>query len=224
MVGRRVIIADRSELFALGVSELLAARGYEVVGVATSQDEALALVANHPEAMLILDEELEDVAGSGFIKRMVDAHPQQPTVVLNGGGSPDDVVLALASGASGVIDKSGSREHLFAAIDVVAGGGMVFCSRTTDLLRDQLTEVFDLIRDRTARKLALTARELEVLELLPTAMTLAQIAARLFISRKTVQNNASSLYKKLHAHGRADAVAKAIALGLITPQVPADRF
>ena len=67
------------------------------------------------------------------------------------------------------------------------------------------------------RKLALTEREVEVLHLLPTSLTLLQIAAKLFVSRKTIQNNASSLYRKLGAHGRAQAVARAIELGLITP-------
>ena len=118
---------------------------------------------------------------------------------------------------TGVVDKTCTPEHLFAAIDIVAGGGMVFSSEAVATLRSQLSEVFDLVAQRNMRKLALTEREVEVLQLLPTSLTLLQIAAKLFVSRKTIQNNASSLYRKLGAHGRAEAVAKAIELGLITP-------
>jgi LuxR family transcriptional regulator, maltose regulon positive regulatory protein len=67
------------------------------------------------------------------------------------------------------------------------------------------------------RQLALTKREAELLKLLPLSMTHMQIAARLHVSRKTVQNNASTLYRKLGAGSRAEAVAKAIELGLLAP-------
>ena len=98
-----------------------------------------------------------------------------------------------------MIDKSCTPEHLFAAIDIVIGGGMVFSSEAVAVLRDQLTEVFDLVAQRNMRRLALTSREAEVLHLLPTSMTLTQMAAHLYVSRKTIQNNASSLYQKLGA-------------------------
>jgi len=60
-------------------------------------------------------------------------------------------------------------------------------------------------------------REIEVLRLLPTSMTQLQMAAHLYVSRKTIQNNASSLYRKLGAAGRGDGVARAIDLGLLSP-------
>jgi LuxR family transcriptional regulator, maltose regulon positive regulatory protein len=60
-------------------------------------------------------------------------------------------------------------------------------------------------------------REIEVLRLLPTSMTQLQMAAHLYVSRKTIQNNASSLYRKLGAAGRGDGVARAMELGLLSP-------
>jgi DNA-binding NarL/FixJ family response regulator len=217
MAKARIIVADRSELLARGVGEVLSNQGYDVVGVASTGQETLALAASHPDGLLLIDELIDPEGASALIRSLLAVNPQQPAIVLNGSWDLNEVVLGLAAGAAGVIDKACTPEHLFAAIDIVAGGGMVFSSEAVATLRDQLTEVFELVAQRNARRLALTPRELEVLHLLPTSLTLLQIAAHLYVSRKTIQNNASSLYKKLGAGGRAEAVARAIELGLVSP-------
>ena len=212
----RIIVADHSELFARGVAELLGARGYEVLGIASTSEEAVALAADHPESLVLIDESIDGEGAPTLIRGLLDKNPRQPTIVLNGSWDLSQVVLGLGAGAVGVIDKSCTPEHLFAAIDIVTSGGMVFSSEAVETLRDQLTEVFDLVAQRNMRRLALTEREIELLPLLHTSMTLQQIAAKLFVSRKTIQNNASSLYRKLGAASRPEAVARAIELGLIS--------
>ncbi len=216
MGSARIIIADHSELFARGIAELLAARGYEVLGIAPTGEEAVALAASHPDGLVLVDESIGEGAAS-LIRSLLAKNPHQPTIVLNGSWDLSEVVLGLAAGAVGVIDKSCAPDHLFAAIDIVTSGGMVFSSEAVETLRDQLTEVFDLVAQRNMRRLALTPRETEVLHLLSTSMTLSQMAVHLYVSRKTVQNNASSLYRKLGAGGRAEAVVRAIELGLLSP-------
>jgi DNA-binding NarL/FixJ family response regulator len=226
MAKRRIMVADRSALFARGVSELLTARGYEVVGVASTAEELLALAAAHPEAMVLVDELLGGETDPDFIRELAAQRPEQSIVALNGTGRVDDVIAALAAGVAGVINRNAGEDHIFAAIDVVAGGGLVLCSDTVASLREQLTEVFELMSLRTLRRLALTEREMELLRLLPTALTLGQIASQLHVSRKTAQNNASSLYRKLGAVTRSEAVAEAITHGLLAPRLhprsPAD--
>ena len=166
---------------------------------------------------MLVDEAIDGAGAPALIRSLARASPGHPAIVLNGSWDLSQVVTGLGAGAAGVIDKSCTPEHLFAAIDIVAGGGMVFSSEAVAVLRDQLTEVFDLVAQRNMRRLALTDREMEVLHLLPTSMTLTQMAAHLYVSRKTIQNNASSLYRKLGAGGRAEAVMRAIELGLIAP-------
>jgi DNA-binding NarL/FixJ family response regulator len=223
MASPSIIIADRSELFARGVTGLLRERGYEVVGVASTSEEALTLASAHPESLVLVDEAIDAEGGAAFIRSLLTASPGHPTIVLNGAWDLSEVVTGLAAGATGVIDRSCTPEHLFAAIDIVVGGGMVFSSAAVAVLRDQLTEVFDLVAQRNMRRLALTTREVEVLRLLPSSRTLTQMAAHLYVSRKTIQNNASSLYQKLGAGGRAEAVMRAIELGLISPASAGDR-
>ena len=223
MGSARVIIADHSELFARGVAELLAARGYEVLGIAPTSEEAVALAAAHPDGLVLVDESIDREGAASLIRSLLAKNPRQPTIVLNGSWDLSQVVHGLGAGAAGVIDKSCAPEHLFAAIDIVTSGGMVFSSEAVETLRDQLTEVFDLVAQRNMRRLALTPREIEVLGLLPTSMSLSQMAVHLYVSRKTVQNNASSLYKKLGAGGRAEAVVRAIELGLLSPPAAKER-
>ena len=223
MASTPIIVADRSELFARGVTQLLSDRGYDVVGVAATSEEALALASAHPDSLVLVDEAIGAAGAAPFIRDLLTASPGHPAIVLNGSWDLSEVVTGLAAGATGVIDKSCTPEHLFAAIDVVAGGGMVFSSEAVAVLRDQLTEVFDLVAQRNARRLALTPREAEVLQLLSSSMTLTRMAQHLFVSRKTIQNNASSLYGKLGAGGRAEAVMRAIELGLIAPASAGER-
>jgi DNA-binding NarL/FixJ family response regulator len=219
MVNRRIMVADRSALFARGVGELLTARGYEVVAIASTAEELLTLAPAHPEAMVLVDELLGGEADGDFIRELAAQRPERSIVALNGTGHADDVIAALAAGVAGVINRNAGEDHIFAAIDVVAGGGLVLCSDTVATLRDQLTEVFELMSLRTVRRLALTERELELLQLLPTALTLGQIASQLHVSRKTAQNNASSLYRKLGVVTRSEAVAEAITHGILAPRL-----
>ena len=156
----------------------------------------------HPDGVVLVDESIDREGAATLIRNLTARNPRQPAIVLNGSWDLSEVVLGLAAGAAGVIDKTCAPEHLFAAIDIVVGGGMVFSSEAVETLRDQLAEVFDLVAQRNARRLALTPREMDILDLLPTSMTLSQMAVNLYVSRKTVQNNASSLYRKLGATGR----------------------
>jgi DNA-binding NarL/FixJ family response regulator len=217
VIDTRIIIADRGELFTSGVTQLLAEHGYVVLGVAATGEEALALAAGDPDSLVLVDEAIDGKGAAAFVRSLIRAHPGHRSIVMNGAWDISDVLIALAAGASGVVDKTCSPEHLFAAIDIVAGGGLVLSSEAVDGLRDKLTEVFELVAERNMRGLELTSREIEVLRLLPTSMTQLQMAAHLHVSRKTVQNNASSLYRKLGAGGRGEGVSRAIELGLLSP-------
>jgi DNA-binding NarL/FixJ family response regulator len=212
---KSIIIVDSSELFRRGLSELLRSQGYDVAGVVGTREAALELASAHPDCLALVDEVLN--GGGELVSRLRAECRCRDAIVLNGAWDLDSVIEAMAAGASGFVDKDSAPEQLFAAIELVAGGGLAFSGRAVLDLRGGLGEVFDLVRQRNLRRLNLTMREAEVLRLLPTSLTLGQIAAQLFVSRKTVQNNVSSLYRKLEVGARAEAVAEAIRLGLITP-------
>ena len=128
MASAPIIIADRGELFARGIAELLTARGYEVIGIAATSEGAIALASAHPDGVVLVDESIDKEGAATLIRSLLARNPRQPAIVLNGSWDLSEIVRGLAAGAVGVIDKSCAPEHLFAAIDIVVGGGMVFSS------------------------------------------------------------------------------------------------
>lgn len=215
---RHILIAHHSELVGRGIRKLLEEHGYDVVGLATGSDEAFALMAEHPGGILLLDGDLSGNGDGHFVIRDLAEDPRQLTMVLNTTSDVGHIAAALAAGAVSVLDNACAPDHLFAAIDIVSDGGMVFSDCSSQNLAEHMREAFALVSNRKTRVIDLTEREIDVLQLLPTPLTLKQIAARLYVSRKTIQNNASSLYRKLDAGSRAEAVARAIDLGLLSPR------
>ena len=80
----RIIIADHSELFARGVAELLGARGYEVLGIASTGDEVVKLAADHPEGLVLVDESIDGEGAAALIRGLLRKNPRQPAIVMNG--------------------------------------------------------------------------------------------------------------------------------------------
>ena len=76
MASLPIIIADRSELFARGVTQLLADHGYEVVGVAATSEEALTLAAAHPDSLVLVDEAIGGAGAAPFIRSLLDGQPR----------------------------------------------------------------------------------------------------------------------------------------------------
>jgi DNA-binding NarL/FixJ family response regulator len=219
---RGIIVADPSNLVRSALAELLTGHGYSVLGLVANGDEALALAVCNPESILLFDESLQHGDGRSWLDCLPLLGTETDAMVLSSSWSVDDVVTALASGVSGLVDKDDAPDRLFAAIDIVADGGTSFCSRAIDLLRGELAEAFAVMRREKTRRYALTDRENEILGRLSSALTLSQIGDQLYLSRKTVRNNASSLYGKLGVSCRAEAVARAMELGLIPPGTACD--
>ena len=128
----------------------------------------------------------------------------------------DALFSAITAGAHGYIAKDADVAQLVGAIHLVAGGGSAFGGSITEGLAAGVAGLDYSPGEYERRRLDLSERELQVLRLLATPMTAAQIAARLFLSAKTVQNHASAIYQKLGVHSRSEAVVKGMELHLIS--------
>ena len=96
MASARIIIADPGELFARGIAELLTARGYEVIGIAPTGEEALAMAAAHPDGLVLVDESIDGEGAASLIRGLLATNPRQQTIVLNGSWDLSEVVHGLA--------------------------------------------------------------------------------------------------------------------------------
>ncbi len=212
----RILLADDHTLFRDGVSEILAATpGLEVVGEAHNGRDACDKAAELRPDVVLLDVEMPGQGVRETLAQLRTVSPGSRVVVLT---MHDDVVLArelIALGAGAYLVKGSTRHELIAAIHSVRvdrGPGHVILS----VSRHGLDRV-----DETPGE-TLSAREREVLALTAEALSNAQIARRMSIAEGTVKRHLRSVYGKLGAVSRMDAVNKAVAASVIPAPRPRD--
>jgi DNA-binding NarL/FixJ family response regulator len=204
-----IAVADDHTLFRQGLRELLSTDPeVDVVGEGASGDEALALVRRHRPDVLLLDVEMPGPSAQETVRRVRREHPGTAVVVLTMHEEPGMVRRLLDSGAAAYLVKSIGREELLATMHSVSRGDenvMLSVPRTTIESMDR----------QANQGRVLSPRELEVLRLVASALSNAQIATRLRISEGTVKRHLTNVYAKLDATSRVDAINQAVRAKLI---------
>ncbi|WP_329120607.1 response regulator transcription factor [Streptomyces sp. NBC_01465] len=216
----RVVIADDQSLVRTGFRMILAADGIDVVGEAADGVQAVEAVrATRPDVVL-MDIRMPELDGLEATRRILTGGPDEPRVIMLTTFDLDQYVYAaLAAGASGFLLKDVTPEHLTAAVRLVRTGDALLSPAITH----RLVERFAARDDRSAtlhRELStLTPRELEVLTLLATGLSNAELAARFHLSETTVKTHVARILAKLNLRDRTQAVIVAYETGLITPGI-----
>ena len=199
----RLVIADDHTLVRQGLRQFLEMAGdIEVLGEASTGHEVLALVEKDPPDVVLLDLRMPEMDGLEVARRIQDEHPDVGVMMLSAYDYRQFVVEAVRAGARGYILKSMDAEQLIQAVHLVATGNMVF----DPALAEELTRS----REREERGDVLTAREIEVLQLLAFGHSNRDIAARLDISAETVKTHLEHIFRKLGTSDRTAAVAEAL--------------
>jgi DNA-binding NarL/FixJ family response regulator len=205
----KVLIADDHLLVRQGLRRYLeTADDIEVVGEASNGEEVLRLMANGAgdADVVLLDIRMPDMDGLETAKFLQQRYPSFGVVMLTAYDDRQFVVEAVRSGARGYVLKARDAEHLIQTVRLVAGGNMVIDPQLVMALADELSRTGE--RDRRAE--SLTAREIEVLQLLAFGHTNKNIADQLFISPDTVKTHLEHIFEKLGASDRTAAVAEAL--------------
>ena len=180
---------------------LLDELGHEVFEAGTGE-EAVALCSETAPDIVVMDLHLPVMSGVEATRAIVHRRPDVGVLVLTMVDDDATLVAALRAGARGYLLKGAGHAEVARALDAVASGDIVVSARVADGLRSGLTAP-------TSAFPGLSRREAEVLDLMSRGRNNEQIAAGLFLSVKTVQNNVSAILSKLGAATRAEAVAKA---------------
>jgi DNA-binding NarL/FixJ family response regulator len=208
----KVAIADDHSLVRQGLRRYLdTADDIEVVGEAATGEEALALVEKASPDIVLLDIRMPEMDGLEAARRVRDRFPDVGVIMLTAYDDRQFVVEAVRAGARGYVLKARDAEHLIQTVRLVAGGNMVIDPQLVVALAEELSTVKE--RDRKAE--TLTAREIEVLQLLAFGHTNRDIAEKLFISPDTVKTHLEHIFEKLGASDRTAAVAEALRRRLI---------
>lgn len=217
----RVLVVDDHPIWRDGVARGLADAGLAVVGTAGDGAQALRVAAATRPQVIVLDLHLPDLAGDQVIGQLLTADTAVRVLVLSASGERQDVLDAMTAGAAGYLVKSAQLPELVAAVRTVAKGEAVFTPGLAGLV---LGEYRRLAAGGAAPDQAgpaglpavprLTGRETEILKLVATGLTYPQIAERLVLSPRTVQNHVQSTLVKLQLHNKAQLVRYALEQGL----------
>ncbi|KJY39773.1 MULTISPECIES: response regulator [unclassified Streptomyces] len=211
------MVVDDHPMWRDAVARDLAAAGFEVVATAGDGPEAVRRAVPAAPHVLVLDLNLPGMPGVQVCKELVGANPALRVLVLSASGEHADVLEAVKSGATGYLLKSAGAQELIDAVRRTAAGDPVFTPGLAGLVlgeyRRLATDPAPAAPDEP-KVPQLTDRETEVLRLVAKGLSYKQIAERLVISHRTVQNHVQNTLGKLQLHNRVELVRYAIERGL----------
>jgi DNA-binding NarL/FixJ family response regulator len=209
----RVMVVDDHPLWRDAVEHDLTQAGLDVVAVAATGREALArFPAARPE-VVVLDLQIPAPDGVEVTAEIVRQDPSVRVLILSASGEHADVLAAVKAGATGYLVKSASRDELLTAVRRVAQGDPVFTPGLAGLVLGEFQRMSDEpTPGRDAQ--TLTERETEVLKMVAKGLSYRQIAERLVLSHRTVQNHVQNTLGKLQMHNRVELTRYAIEHGL----------
>ena len=208
-----VFIVDDHVLYREGVRKMLSmAPDIEIVGEAASGDEAIAQVLTIQPDVVLMDLKMPGVNGIEAMRRILYASPRIGVLVLTMFETDETVFAAMRAGARGYLLKDADQEEVLRAVKAVSRGEAIF----SPAIAERLIHYFAALRHGTA-DLAfpeLTEREREILHLIAQGHSNSEIAERLLLRTKTVQNHVSNIFSKLQVADRAQAIVRARDAGL----------
>jgi DNA-binding NarL/FixJ family response regulator len=206
----RVVVADDHPIWRDAVERDLLAAGLDVVGTAGDGEKAVRVCAATRPAVLVCDLQMPGQSGVEVTRAVVEQGVR--VLVLSASGEQADVLEAVKAGATGYLVKSASTAELVDAVRRTAAGDAVFTPGLAGLV---LGEYRRMAAGPPANDPPrLTDRETEVLRLVAKGMTAKQVAERLVLSHRTVENHVQNTLSKLQLHNRAQLVRYALEKGL----------
>lgn len=209
----RILIADDHTLFRDGLRALFGSLpDMEVVGEAADGATAVAMAEKQQPDIVLMDIQMPGLNGIEATRQIVGASPHIGVIVVTMFEDDDSVFAAMRAGAHGYVLKGADQEEMLRAIHAAARGEVLF----GPAIAARLTTFFNTPQPVNSAFPELTARELEILNLLAHGKNNQEIAGQLVISSKTVRNHLSNIFSKLQVVDRVQAIIRAREAGLGT--------
>lgn len=213
----RLVIVDDHALFRAGLICLLGdIAEFQVVGEAGNGQEALDVIQKTRPDVVLLDVNMPIMGGVDVVRivREWPAEEQCRILMLTISKSEADLLGAITAGADGYLLKNAQPEELRKAITQIHQGMSVLSPQVTR----QVLQVAVAGKNNREIESVLSSREMDVLDCLAQGKTTIQIAGQLYISENTVKSHVRHILEKLDAANRAEAVSKAVQMGLVGPK------
>ncbi len=211
----RVMVVDDHPMWRDAVERDLQAAGLDVVAVAADGHQAIARFPAARPQVVVLDLQIPGPNGVEVTASVLKSDPSARVLILSASGEQDDVLEAVKAGATGYLVKSASREELLDAVRRVARGDSVFTAGLAGLVLGEFRRLSDPAKSTDdPYQPELTERETEILKMVAKGLSYKQIAERLVLSHRTVQNHVQNTLRKLQMHNRVELTRYAIEQGL----------
>jgi DNA-binding NarL/FixJ family response regulator len=210
----RVMVVDDHPMWRDAVERDLQDAGFDVVAVAADGTQAINRFRAARPQVVVLDLQIPGPGGVEVTADVLSHDPSARVLILSASGEHQDVLEAVKAGATGYLVKSASRQELLEAVRRVAAGDSVFTPGLAGLVLGEFRRMNEGGADEPQPENELTARETEILKMVAKGMSYKQIADRLVLSHRTVQNHVQNTLRKLQMHNRVELTRYAIARGL----------
>ncbi len=209
----RILIADDHAVVREGLRAVLGSEpDMEVVGEAATGKEVLERAAELRPDVILMDIQMPGINGIEATRRILDASPKVGVVVLTMFEDDESVFSAMRAGARGYVLKGAHPSEILKVVRAVAAGEAHFGPEIAKRLMDFFSAPKPI--SPTEAFPELSSREVEILDLIAQGHSNAKIAARLYLSPKTVGNHISHIFTKLQVADRAHAIIRAREVGL----------
>lgn len=213
----RIVIVDDHPLFREGIKTIIAHNGrFEVIAESGTGREGFEKCRDLKPDLVLLDISLPDGNGMEVARQIRHQLPRTRIIILSMHSKIDYIVEAFQAGATGYVVKESAAERLAQAIDAVAAGEYFLDSSIShEVIAKLMKSPVKEAKVSDAGYGQLTSREQEIMRMLAEGATKADIADRLCISIKTVENHRANIMRKLDIHSAMELVRYAARLGLI---------
>ena len=209
----RVLLADDHRMLREGLSRSLSQQGFEIVGEAENGEEAVAMAAALRPDVVLMDVSMPEMDGVEATRLIRSTETPTQVIMLTMHADKEVLADAIRAGASGYLVKDCSTDEVADAVRMAVNGDTAL---SPQLAATMLDEVRQLDAPNTADDdRIITKREEEVLQLIADGCSTPEVASQLYISQKTVKNHLASIYQKLDARDRTQAVLQAVRMGIV---------
>lgn len=199
----KLLIVDDHKVVRAGIRLLFQTDNeVNIVGETEDGEKAIELVKKlHPD-VVITDVSMPNMSGIQLTKKLKEEHPNVKVLIISMHNDDDYIIDALEAGAMGYITKDSNDDEIINAVHSISNDKMYYGSSISDVFAKKI-----LKQNKSANEIEkLTERELEVLELIVLGMSNKEIANKLFVSKRTVDNHRTNCMRKIRANNTADIV------------------
>ncbi len=209
----RLMLADDHRMLREGLSRSMSEHGFDVVGEARDGLEAVNMAYSLKPDVVLMDVSMPEMDGVEACRQVRSSGSDTKVVMLTMHADQEVLANAIRAGACGYLVKDCSTEEIADAVRMASNGDTAL---SPQLAASMLDEVRKLEMAPSREERVVTKREEEVLQAIADGCSTSEVAEQMFISQKTVKNHLASIYQKLDARDRTQAVLRAVRMGIVS--------